>query len=188
MLLQQIDEKGRELEALNSIGSVVTSSLYDLDEVLDRVVTLIDQMIAVEAGAIYLRDRDGLAIKKTFGTKGIRLEPFKVKNIEGICGYVISRGESVLVRDASQNPHLSSLVRDFSGTKARSILCVPMVVGEEVVGAIHMWNKEHGSFTAHDNRVMQSVAANLATTVTSCRLHQLSESLAAVEVQERKTE
>ena len=165
MLLQQIDEQGRELEAYNRIGNVVTSSLFDLDDLLDKVGTLIDQMITVEAGAIYLQEKDGLAVKKSFGTKGDRIEPFRMKKIEGICGYVMSRGESVLVRDVSQNPHLSSMVRDFGGTKARSILCVPMVVGGEVIGAIHMWNKELGPFTAHDNKLIQSVAASLATAV-----------------------
>jgi len=169
MLLQQIDEQGRELEAYNRVGNVVTSSLFDLNDLLDKVGTLIDQMITVEAGAIYLQEKDGLAVKKSFGTKGDRIEPFRMKKIEGICGYVMSRGESVLVRDVSQNPHLSSMVRDFGGTKARSILCVPMVVGGEVIGAIHMWNKELGPFTAHDNKLIQSVAASLATAVAGAR-------------------
>jgi len=109
-------EQGRELEVLNRIGSVVTSSLFDLDKVLDEVGVLVDQMITVEAGAIYLREENGLAVKKSFGTKANRIEPFKVRNIEGICGYVMSRGESVLVRDASQNPHVSSMVKYFEGT------------------------------------------------------------------------
>jgi signal transduction protein with GAF and PtsI domain len=130
-------------------------------------------MITVEAGAIYLREENGLAVKKSFGTKARRIEAFKVKNIEGICGYVMSRGESVLVRDASQNPHVSSMVKYFEGTKVRSILCVPMVVGGEVIGAIHMWNKRSGSFNAHDNKVMQSVASSLATAIASSRLHQV---------------
>ena len=182
MLLQQIDEQGRELEAFNRIGNVVTSSLFDLDEVLDKVGTLIGQMITVEAGAIYLQEKDGLAVKKSFGTKGDRIEPFRLKRIEGICGYVMSRGESVLVRDASQNPHLSSLVRDFGGTKARSILCVPMMVGEEVIGAVHMWNKEHGSFTSHDNKLIRSVAASLATAIAGARFRRMCHDVTANEL------
>jgi GAF domain-containing protein len=182
MLLEQIDEQGRELEAFNRIGNVVTSSLFDLDEVLDKVGTLIGQMITVEAGAIYLQEKDGLTVKKSFGTKGDRIEPFRMKRIEGICGYVMSRGESVLVRDASQNPHLSSMVRAFGGTKARSILCVPMVVGEEVIGAIHMWNKEHGPFTSYDNKLMKSVAASLATAVASARLSRMCQDFSMSEV------
>ena len=182
MLLQQIDEQGRELEAFNRIGNVVTSSLFDLDDVLDKVGTLIGQMITVEAGAIYLQEKDGLAVKKSFGTKGDRIEPFRMKRIEGICGYVMSRGESVLVRDASQNPHLSSMVKDFGGTKARSILCVPMVVGGEVIGAIHMWNKEHGPFTAHDNKLIKSVAACLATAITGARFRRICHDFAINEV------
>jgi GAF domain-containing protein len=169
MLLQQIDEQGLELESFTRIGNVVTSALFDVDDLLDKVGTLIGQMITVEAGAIYLQEEDGLSVKKSFGTRGDRIEPFRAKRIEGICGYVMSRGESVLVRDVSQNPHLSSLVRDLGGTKARSILCVPMVVGGEVIGAIHMWNKEQGPFTAHDNRLIQSVAASLATAITGAR-------------------
>ncbi|NIR15920.1 MAG: GAF domain-containing protein, partial [Desulfobacterales bacterium] len=69
---------------------------FDLDKVLDEVGVLVDQMITVEAGAIYLREENGLAVKKSFGTRASRIEPFTVKNIEGICGYVMSRGESVL--------------------------------------------------------------------------------------------
>jgi formate hydrogenlyase transcriptional activator len=173
MLLQKIDEQSRELEALNRIGNVVTSSFFDLNKILDEVGLLIDRVITVEAGAIYLREEDGLAIKKSFGTQASRIEPFKVKNIEGICGYVMSRGESVLVRDASQNPHVSSMVKYFEGVKARSILCVPMVIDGDVIGAIHMWNKRGGPFNAHDNKVMKSVASSLATGIASSRLHQM---------------
>ena len=182
MLLQQIDEQGRELEAFNRIGNVVTSSLFDLDDVLDKVGTLIGQMITVEAGAIYLQEKDGLAVRKSFGTKGDRIEPFRMKRIEGICGYVMSRGESVLVRDASQNPHLSSMIRDLGETKARSILCVPMVVAGEVIGAIHMWNKEQGPFTTHDNKLIKSVAASLATAITGARFRRMCHDLSINEV------
>jgi GAF domain-containing protein len=181
MLLQKIDEQGRELEALNRIGSVVTSALFDVDKVLDEVGVLVDRMITVEAGAIYLREENGLVVRKSFGTQASRIEPFKVKNIEGICGYVMSRGESVLVRDASQNPHVSSMVKYFGGAKVRSILCVPMVVGGEVIGAIHMWNKSGGSFNAHDNQVMKSVASSLATAIASSRLHQMCQRLTTQE-------
>jgi GAF domain-containing protein len=182
MLLQQIDEQGRELEAFNRVGNVVTSSLFDLDDLLEKVGTLIGQMITVEAGAIYLQEKDGLAVKKSFGTKGDRIEPFRLKRIEGICGYVMSRGESVLVRDASQNPHLSSLVSNLGGTKARSILCVPMVVGEEVIGAIHMWNKERGPFTSHDSKLIKTVAASLATAIAGARFHRMCHGFSLNEV------
>jgi GAF domain-containing protein len=177
MLLQQIDEQGVELEAFNRIGNVVTSALFDVDDLLDKVGTLIGQMITVEAGAIYIQEKDGLSVKKSFGTRGDRIEPFRTKRIEGICGYVMSKGESVLVRDVSQNPHLSSLVRDLGGKKARSILCVPMVVGGEVIGAIHMWNKEKGPFTSHDNKLIQSVAASLATAITGARYRRMGNDL-----------
>jgi GAF domain-containing protein len=74
------------------------------------------------------------------------------------------------------------MVKYFEGTKARSILCVPMVVGGEVIGAIHMWNKRSGSFNSHDNKVMKSVASSLATAIASSRLHQMCQRLTTEEV------
>lgn len=182
ILLQQVDEKNRELEALNLVASVLTSSLFDLDEIVDRVVTLLEQMIAVEGGAIYLRDKNLFVVKKVFGTlEGI--EPSDMPSDEGIFAFVTSRGESVLIRDVSRNPHLSFLVKDFGGVRPHSILCVPMVIGKEVVGAIHLWNKQHDTFTTHDEKIMKSVAASLATAVASCRPHRLCQ---RQEIQARK--
>jgi GAF domain-containing protein len=74
------------------------------------------------------------------------------------------------------------MVRDFGGTKARSILCVPMVVAGEVIGAIHMWNKEQGPFTAHDNKLIKSVAASLATAITGARFRRMCHDFSINEV------
>jgi GAF domain-containing protein len=181
LLLQQINEQGRELDALNRIGEVVASSLFDLDGVMDKVGQQVDQLIKVEAGVIYLREENMLVPRKTFGTGGDRIEPDNLPCNKGICGYVTSRGESVLIRDVSQNPHLSSIAKGFGGADTRSILCVPLVVGEKVVGSIHMWNKEDESFTAHDEKVMKSVAASLAAAVVSSKLYSLGQRLARTE-------
>jgi len=182
MLKQQIDEQGRELETASLIRNVVASSLFNPDDALDKIGALLDQMIKVEAGAIYLLENDGLTVKRSFGIRKDKIQPSKVEKMEGICGYVMSRGESVLVRDASQNPHLSSMVTDFGGTQARSVLCVPMVISGEVIGAIHMWNKEYGSFTTHDSKLVNSVAASLATAIVSARLHRQCNNISAGEV------
>ena len=52
----------------------------------------------------------------------------------------------------------------------------------EVIGAIHMWNKRGGSFNAHDNKVMTSVASSLATSIASSRLQQMCQRLTTGEV------
>jgi GAF domain-containing protein len=59
------------------------------------------------------------------------------------------------------------------------MLCVPTVVGGEMIGAIHMLNKEHGSFTTHDSKLVNSVAASLATAIVSARLHRLCQNIGA---------
>ena len=181
MLLRQTDEQGRELEVLNRLDRVLTSSLFDLNQVLDQVTMIIGRMIAVEAGAIYLRERDLLLAHRTLGTLPDLIKRDSFRDDDGIFGYVVSRGEAVLVRDASQNPHVASLFTGYDGNEINSILCVPIVFGKEVVGVIHLWNKEYESFTPYDERVMGSVAANLATAVASFRLYCKCERLAAEE-------
>jgi GAF domain-containing protein len=181
ILLRQTDEYGRELEVLNRLDRVLTSSLFDLNKVLDQVTMIVDRMIAVEAGAIYLRKRDSLVAYRTFGALAHLISRGSMPVDDGIFGYVVSRGEAVLVKDASQNPNMASLVKGYEGKQINSILCMPIVFGTEVVGVIHLWNKEYESFTIYDERVMRSVAANLATAVASFRLYRNCERLAAKE-------
>jgi GAF domain-containing protein len=176
LLVEQTDEQSRELDALNRLGTLLTSSLFDLDKVFGQLGDLLDQMIKVEAGAIYLREGEMLIVKTAFGSSVHQAKLSNLHGYKGIYRYVMSRGESVLVRDVSQNPHMSSLISDYGATQTRSILCAPIVAGTEVVGAIHLWNKETATFTDHDEKIMKAVAASLATVVESSRLHRLSQS------------
>jgi GAF domain-containing protein len=179
LLLEQIDEHGRTLEALGELGSVLASSLFDLGRILEVVGTLIEQMVAIEAGAIYLWQEEMLMVKKVFGSLAPEVKLKNLSGDEGIYRYVISRGESVRVRDVSQNPHMASLIVGCGATKTRSVLCAPIVAGTEVVGAIHLWNKRHGTFTGHDEKVIKGVAASLATVVAGSRLQHLCRSSGA---------
>lgn len=168
MLQNELEGLGRELETLNQLAGVLTLSGFDLDRVLDQVVILLDRMLTVEAGAIYLREGEGLVARRTFGTSAHQIKPGELPLSGPIGSYVTARGESVLVRDVSQNPHMAFLITDCGLPKVHSILCVPMVSGEEVVGVLHLWNKKHGSFSSQDEKVMRWVAAHLAIAVASC--------------------
>jgi hypothetical protein len=57
-----------------------------------------------------------------------------------------------------------------------------MVVGEEVIGAIHMWNKEQGPFTSHDNKLIKSVADSLATAIAGAKFHRMCRDFTVNEV------
>lgn len=165
ILKERLDGQGRKLEMLELLRGVLVSSVFDLEQLLDRVGTLMDQFMPVEAGAVYLCEQNMLVVRRTFGTQRQQVEALKLPLAEGICGYVVSRRESVLIRDVSQNPHMASLITGFKGAAARSVLCVPMLAGEEVVGVVHLWNKEYDTFTAQDEKVMRSMAATLSIAV-----------------------
>jgi GAF domain-containing protein len=174
MLLERLEGQSRKLEVLDRLSAVLSSFLFNLDETLHRVGSLLDQVMGAEAGAIYLREGDVLVAKRTFGPQAHQIKPLKVPLAKGIFGYVTSKRESVLIKDISQNPHMGALLTGYGKGEIRSLLCVPIIAGEQVEGVMHLWNKQCESFCSHDEKVMKSVAANLAIAVAAARLHKVS--------------
>jgi GAF domain-containing protein len=80
---------------------------------------------------------------------------------------------------------MASLFIDCGLAEIRSILCVPVIIRDKVFGLIHLWNREHDSFTSHDEKVTRWVAAHLAIAVESAAAHPVHPSLPALKSEEQ---
>ncbi|MCS7265816.1 MAG: GAF domain-containing protein [Armatimonadetes bacterium] len=76
----------------------------------------------------------------------------------GIIGYVARTGKPVLEKDVRTNPYYFAV---WSGTLSE--LCVPIKVGEEVVGVINMESQNLAAFDERHLVFMQTLAAQLGT-------------------------
>jgi HD-GYP domain-containing protein (c-di-GMP phosphodiesterase class II) len=83
---------------------------------------------------------------------------------EGVTGHVLRSGESVTLRD----------VDDFSkyiifNPSSRSELCVPMKIGDRVIGALNAESSKPNHYTADDERLLLTIAGQLANAIERLR-------------------
>ncbi|KAF0225448.1 MAG: sigma-B regulation protein RsbU [Rhodospirillaceae bacterium] len=89
---------------------------------------------------------------------------------QGIVWRAVNRNATELVKDTSDDPDFSHKVDANTGFITRSVLCAPMSVRDERLGAIELFNKKGGgSFDGDDRRVLQALAASAALALINAR-------------------
>ena len=169
---QALRQRNRELGALNEISRTVTSSL-DLDDVLGATMQGIGEILRVEAGSLALVDEETgeVVFRKTLSPEQGWITGRTFKPGEGIVGHVVATGQPYLANDVSSDPRFLPRVDGGAGLVARAILCAPLVVRDQVVGAIELANKLDGEFTVSDLDLLQTMAGAVAVAVENAQLY-----------------
>ena len=162
----------RQLAALNELGRVVISTL-DLDEVLRLAMHSINEIIKAEAGSLLLLDEttSELVFRISLHGDARQRAPLTLQVGQGIAGWVVKEGEPLLVRDVSTDPRHYRQASKMFGLECRSVLCVPLVIKDHVIGAIELVNKLDGEFTDEDLELLNSMAATVAVALENARLY-----------------
>ncbi|MBI3988530.1 MAG: sigma 54-interacting transcriptional regulator [candidate division NC10 bacterium] len=164
----------RELLALYEIGKSLCS-IHDLDLLLrfsiERVVTLLE----VEASSVVLLDEETqeLYFKVADDIRAgaeQKLREVRFPAHQGIAGWVVREGVAALVPDVSQDPRFYSGVDQETGTKTRSVVCVPLKTKDQIIGALNAVNKVNGHFSQEDVRLLEALASQLAIAIQNARL------------------
>jgi GAF domain-containing protein len=165
-LYAEAERNWREHRYLREIAHAFNSTL-DLDEVLTLVMTRTSELLGIEAGSVALLtdDRQRLVFRASVGQGAEVVKGLTMPASEGLVGWVVSRGESLLVPDVTQDPRHYGRVDAKSGFKTRSILCVPLAAKGTVIGAIELLNKVSGPFDADDLRLTEALALSAATAI-----------------------
>ena len=155
---------------LYRLSHVFNSSL-DLDEVLNRVI---DEMIGAtraESGFLALKQKDGrLDFPVARGIDRKTIDDPQSKVTLDVILKVVEEGRSILISDATGYVHM----RDFNQPDdfgMVSIMCAPLVVRENVIGAVYLENCVHaGAFTEEDLEMLDTISVSAAIAVDNARL------------------
>jgi NtrC-family two-component system sensor histidine kinase KinB len=164
------------MSSLNRIARTVGSTL-DLEEVLRQVIQELNRSFHVEAGSILLVDQEQNDLYFVTTLEG-GLERFLDVRIPigvGIVGYVAEKAEPLVVNDPANDPRFYSKVSSDVGFVNRSIICVPLISRDRVIGVIELLNKEGGDFDQDDLDRLQGIAATVAVAIENAGLYQQTE-------------
>jgi PAS domain S-box-containing protein len=170
------DASRRQAEALatlNRIAHTITSSL-DIEEVVRRTMTGINEVLDVEAGSLLMVDRatNELYFKVTLRGENREVTEFRLQPGQGIAGWVVANGTPAVVNDVSTDLRFFSKIDEAIGFKTKSVMCAPLVVQGYPIGALEVINKRQGYFTEDDQELLTSMCASLAIALQNASLYE----------------
>jgi PAS domain S-box-containing protein len=169
---EKIEQKNRELEALNTISKVLSRSLRSEDthkEVLDRIIGL----FSMDGGGIYLADDLGRKLNCTI-SRGLSVEfSFSTRTValgSDIPGIVAERGKAAFYSNVSTDPRADGSVFQHSGLKG--FACVPIRGSEKVLGVFFVFSHSERPFTDSDESIMLSISEIMGISFENTRLYE----------------
>jgi len=157
-----------ELTMLYEVSLAATSTLSP-EKGARRVIDVVQESLGFEHISLWLADRENGVLEPLAVSSGLAECPTLALG-EGLVGGVIERGEPQRIGDISDDSRYVELVPDVS-----SLLIIPMVVGEKVIGAIRASDHRRHGFTSDDQRLMTTVGRQLAVVIENARLYQETE-------------
>jgi len=182
-LYEAAQTRSEDLAVLNDITRAITSTL-DPEAVLTVSMRGIREFLHVEAGSLILVDRSTgrLVFRKTLSSDQECADERVLQPGEGIVGRTIQEREPIMLNDVQSHPLFSPQRDSVAGLVTRSMLCVPVVVKGQAVGAIEVINKIGGPFTNDDLEMLSFLAASVGVALENARLYgELAESARKLE-------
>jgi len=166
--VEELDRQRAQAERLEEIGRAITSSL-ELEQVLERVTSAARELLGADGATVWLargakhaRAAFSSGSTNTVGGKPVRL-PTALVEVMGM------RREPVFF-ERSDDDFLTDELREQ--IEAESILAVPLVAEDRVLGALTIGQREKRAFTPHEVRLLQQLADQAAIAVNNARLHE----------------
>jgi GAF domain-containing protein/HAMP domain-containing protein len=166
-----LERRAVQLQAAAEVGRAA-ASIRDLDKLLSQVTYLISERFGFYHVGIFLLDNAGeYAVLQAANSEGgqqmlARGHRLKV-GAQGIVGYVASAREPRIVLDVGEdsihfkNPYLP---------QTRSEMALPLVVGDQVLGALDVQSTQEAAFAQEDIEVLQVLTDQVAIAIENARL------------------
>ena len=163
-----------ESDALRQVAAAI-SSVMEVQPLLEMIMEKSKEVMEAEASSLMMLDEETqeLVFNVATGEKGAALREIRLPLGRGIAGWVAQNREALLVPDAYQDPRFNRDADKMSGFRTRSILCVPLMMQEHILGVVQVLNpKFKDSFVEKDRDTFTSFADHAAIAIENARLYE----------------
>ncbi|KPJ78039.1 MAG: hypothetical protein AMJ54_05610 [Deltaproteobacteria bacterium SG8_13] len=161
-LQQGLSSCRQTAETVQYIGKAVLSGVMTIEPLLKYVMDRIRTILQVEAGSLFLKEKDHLKLAMSFNAATGTVKKFQLKIGQGIAGTVAAKAKPMTVNNAQKSPLLFREIDQQTGFTTRSVLCVPLVTYKKVIGVLEVLNKNGQGFTDEDENLLCSIASALS--------------------------
>lgn len=189
-LYADMTRKARQVETLSRVSETVASNRL-LEDVLQLIVTMTAQMMGSKICSIMLLDQDGKGTLRIAATQSLSEEYRRKPNLrigQSISGRAVQERRPIMVGDVRTEPDY--VYPDLARKEGLcSLLSVPMLNRDRVMGVINSYTSVPHTFTAEEVKVMQAIANQAAIAIEHATLleksFEMQEALAVRKLVER---
>lgn len=102
--------------------------------------------------------------------KGVRYPGGPVDRLSGLSGYVVTSGQALLINDIEQEATDMQGLHFGEPSSVRSVLAVPMRLGDQVLGMISLQSYRTFAYTDEDARLLEILASYAAIALENARM------------------
>ena len=158
------------LELLAEMSRDLAAS-RDVKAALLKAIDHITCSVEAEGGALFLLDEPHENLRCVACVGATEITGLVIAADTGIVGRCVQNDAGEIVRDVSQDPSFFGGVDEKTGYTTKSILCAPVTVKDERIGAIELINKrgDDGLFSPDDLTFLEALAASAALAIHNAR-------------------
>jgi signal transduction histidine kinase len=172
---QTLDSYLRLIEISRDLASTL-----DLDTLLNDIVRASADITHAEAASILLYDDTSRQLYFQVATNidEPTMRGFVVPLEKSIAGWVVTNRKSVRIDDAHKDLRFFSDIEQTIGYSTKSLLGIPLITKNKVVGVLEVLNKKRGRFSDADESMLTVLGAQAAVAIENARLFQQSDLIA----------
>lgn len=172
-----LDVVNRQIKATYQVARSLGSSL-EIEKTLNVILEETYKVVSYHTGIIYLwREEDHFLVPAAIRSPFSRhLEHVSVGLGEGLVGWAAKTREAAIVYDSKKDPHL----RQDPGVVQflRSLIVVPLVADNEIVGVMVVGKKEPAGFSDKQLQILSILGSQAAIATAKALLYKKIEAMA----------
>ncbi|MBN2550487.1 MAG: GAF domain-containing protein [Anaerolineales bacterium] len=157
--------------ALHWLSQEIVSASLEPERIYYAIYQAAHKLMPAEAFIIALLDEKTDDIEMTFCIdQGERFAGRYIPRHQGLSGYVIGAQKSVIIRDVEHEGEEIGVVHFGTPTSVRSILAVPMRLGERILGMLSAQSYHLDAYSGEDASLLEILAASAAIALDNARI------------------
>ncbi len=164
-----------EMNYLHQVSQRI-SEMKSLDVLLHEIMDSCKELMNAEASSLLIYDEkeDKLFFDVATGEKGDVIKKISVNIGEGIAGWVAENRKPLLIEDCYNDTRFNREFDIKTNFITKSMICVPMIRKERLIGVIQVINKKNGEvFTERDLNIFQILASQCAISIENAKLTEI---------------